>query len=80
VQVIELLPAQTPFWHESVCVQALLSLQVVPFVLFEQVPTEPVRLQAVHWFVHAVLQHTLLAQKPLAHWPLLVQGSPRDGS
>ena len=41
-------PVQTPAWQVSVCVQALLSLQVVLFGLFEHVPTEPVRLHAMH--------------------------------
>ncbi len=33
-------PVQVPDWHESVCVHALPSLQVVPFVAtgFEQAP------------------------------------------
>jgi hypothetical protein len=33
-------PVQTPFWHVSVCVQTLLSLQAVPLVFsgFEHFP------------------------------------------
>jgi hypothetical protein len=40
VHVTAFEPEQVPFWHVSVCVQALPSLQVVPFaaVGFEHVP------------------------------------------
>jgi len=42
-QDTKLPPTQDPFWHVSVCVQALPSLQVVPFVALvgeEQTPVE----------------------------------------
>ena len=73
-------PAQVPDWQVSPVVQALLSLQVVPFVFGEQVPTKPVRLQAVHWLVQALSQQTPLAQKPLAHWLFDVQPSANEAS
>ena len=66
-------PVQVPDWHVSVWVQALLSLQAVPLVLGEQVPTSPVKLHAEHWSVQAVLQHTPLTQLPEAHWLPVVQ-------
>src|SRR5215831_15091556 len=73
-------PAQVPLVQTSPAVHALPSLHVVLFGFDEQVPTEPLRLQAWHWLVHAVLQHTPLTQKPVAHWALLVQLSANDGS
>ena len=45
-------PAQAPDWHESVCVHALPSLQVVPFVAagFEHAPVPGLQLPATwHW-------------------------------
>jgi len=40
VQTTGLLPVHVPLWHESLCVQALPSLQAVPFARagFEQAP------------------------------------------
>jgi len=80
VQVTVVPPVHAPAWQVSPVVHALLSLQLVPAVLFEHVPTEPVRLHAWHWFVHAVSQQTPLAQKPLAHCEPVVHVSPIDGS
>jgi hypothetical protein len=51
----------------------------VPASTLPQVPSEPPVSAAVHaWHVpvHAVLQQTPLAQKPLPHWLLPVHGSP----
>jgi hypothetical protein len=80
VQTFGFAPVHIPDWQVSVCVQALPSLHVVPFDFGAQVPTEPVRLQAEHWSVQAVLQQTPLAQNPVAHWLLLVQPRPDDAS
>jgi hypothetical protein len=47
-----LLPAHTPAWHMSICVQALLSLHVVPLALLgnEQTPLTGLQEPAVwHW-------------------------------
>ncbi len=52
VQVTGLLPVQVPLWQESVWVQALPSLQEVPFAAagFEQAPVEVLHVPAVwHW-------------------------------
>ena len=74
-------PTQAPAWQVSVCVQALLSLQEVLFGLFEHVPTEPITLHAMHWFVlQAVSQQTPLTQNPLAHCVPVVHESPSEGS
>ena len=70
----------TPDWHVSPVVQAFASLHVVPFVFAAHVPTDPVRLQAMHWFVQAVSQQTPFAQKPLAHCVPVVHDRPSDGS
>jgi hypothetical protein len=64
----------------SVRVQAFPSLHVVPFAFGEQIPTEPVRLQAEHWLVHAVSQQTPLTQKPLVHWLFDVHPRPFEAS
>ena len=71
---------QLPDWQASPVVQALASSHVVPFVFAEQVPTEPVRLHAMHWFVQAVSQQTPLTQNPVAHCVFAVQESANDGS
>jgi len=49
VQATGLLPAQTPLWQVSVCVQALPSLQVLPlaFAGFEHVPVAGSQVPAV---------------------------------
>jgi hypothetical protein len=74
-------PPQLPAWQVSPVVQAFRSLQVVvPLGLLVQVPTVPVRLQAMHWLVQAVSQHTPLVQKPDAHWLAVEQARPNDGS
>jgi hypothetical protein len=47
-----LVPAHAPFWQVSVCVQALPSLQAVPFVAtgFEQAPVAGSHVPATwHW-------------------------------
>jgi hypothetical protein len=80
VQVTGVPPVQAPDWQVSVWVQALPSLQVVPLVFGEQVPTRPVRLQAEHWSVQAVSQQTPLTQKPVVHWLLEVHPSPDEPS
>jgi hypothetical protein len=80
VQTFGFAPVQTPDWQVSVCVQALPSLHVAPFGFGEQVPTEPVKLQAEHWSVQAVLQQTPFAQNPVAHWLFDVQPSPNEAS
>src|SRR2546425_1230076 len=52
VQVTGLLPTQLPLWQESLCVQALASLQVVPFVAVgvEQLPVAGLHVPATwHW-------------------------------
>jgi len=52
LHVIGLEPVQTPVWHVSVCVQALPSLQAVPFGAFgfEQVPVIGLQVPATwHW-------------------------------
>jgi hypothetical protein len=51
-QVTGFEPAQDPFWHESLCVQALPSLQVVPLEAagFEQEPLVGSHVPATwHW-------------------------------
>jgi len=68
--------AQVPLWQVSVCVQTLLSVQLLPFVLGEQMPTRPARLHEEHWSVQAVLQQTPLTQLPEAHWVPVVQVLP----
>jgi hypothetical protein len=49
VQTTGFEPTHTPDWHVSVCVQALPSLQVVPFVAlgFEQTPVAGLHVPAV---------------------------------
>jgi hypothetical protein len=47
-----------------------------PAVTFEQVPTVPVRLQAWHVVVQALLQQTPSTQLPLKHSTVLAQPSP----
>src|SRR5206468_9031080 len=52
VQTTGLLPVQVPDWHVSVCVQALPSLQEVPFAAagFEQMPVDVLHVPATwHW-------------------------------
>jgi hypothetical protein len=74
-----LLPWHAPAWQVSVCVQALPSSQAGP-VSPLQVPSmsAPVAMehasQGPAW--HAELQQTASAQNPLAHWALVVHGSP----
>jgi hypothetical protein len=80
VHVTAVPPVHVPDWHVSPAVHALLSVHVVPFVLGEHVPTEPVRLHAEHWPVQAALQHTPLAQKPVTHWLLVVHDWAKVGS
>jgi hypothetical protein len=47
-----------------------------PAGLFEQVPTLPVTLQALHVPKHAVLQQTPSMQLPLEHWAAAVHAAP----
>jgi hypothetical protein len=52
VQTTGLSPTQIPVWHVSLCVQRLLSLQVVPFGFsgFEQMPVAGLHVPATwHW-------------------------------
>ncbi len=58
VHVTGLLPVHVPFWHESVCVHALPSLQAVPFALLvaaEQTPVDVLQVPAI-W--HELAAHT----------------------
>jgi hypothetical protein len=84
-QVTPALPARC--WHVRLdplhlsAVHALPSSEhAVPFALGEQVPAKPVKLHAPHSPVHAVSQQTPFAQNPDAHWPVVVQDLPREGS
>ncbi len=43
-------------------------LPLLPAGIREQVPTLPVRLQALHEPLHVLLQHTPSTQLVLAHW------------
>jgi hypothetical protein len=56
------------------------SVHTVPAGFSEQVPTEPIRLQASQALVQAVSQQTLLTQDPLAHCVPDVHAIPVDGS
>jgi len=74
-QVTGLPPVQTPDWHVSVCVQALLSLHDVPLVT--GVCTQPVaglHESAVHGLLSshgmAALEHVPAAQMPSETWHL----------
>ena len=67
VHVTVVPPPHVPAWHVSPVVHALASLQAVPFVFGEQVPTRLGRLQAEHWLVQAVSQHTPFTQNPVEH-------------
>jgi hypothetical protein len=69
--------------HEPAPLQALGAMHGVvalvscwPAGALEQVPMLPVTLQAWQVPVHALLQHTPSAQKPLAHWVLAVHVVP----
>lgn len=74
-------PAQTPDWHVSTCVQALLSLHAVP-VRSEQVPftAAPAATEQASQAPapQRVLQHTPSAQNPLWQKAALAHGSPLD--
>jgi hypothetical protein len=56
------------------------SIHAVPFAFGEHVPAKPARLHWPHSPVHALSQHTPLAQNPLAHCVGVVHDEPRDGS
>jgi hypothetical protein len=50
VQITGLLPVHTPDWQASVCVQALPSLQLVPFALGVTVQLDvPLQIRVLHW-------------------------------
>jgi len=68
VQTTGLAPVQVPLWQVSDWVHRLPSLQAVPLVFGEQIPTSPIKLHAEHWSVQAVLQQTPLMQLPEVHW------------
>ena len=72
-------PVQVPFWHESLDVQALLSLHDVPFVAFgvEQTPVEVLHVPAV-WHSAGVGHTTGFdpVQVPLWHVSVCVHALP----
>ncbi len=76
VQLTGLLPVQVPLWQVSVWVQALPSLQVVPFaaVGLEQAPVEVLHVPAVwHWSEAVQLTGLLPVQVPLWQVSVCVQ-------
>jgi hypothetical protein len=77
VQVIELLPVQTPDWHVSVCVHALPSSHWVPFVLagFEHVPLVLHAPTVWHWSVAGQVTAPL-TQMPAWHVSFAVHAFP----
>jgi len=74
-------PVQVPFWHESLDVQALLSLHDVPFVAFgvEQTPVEVLHVPAV-WHSAGVGHTTGFdpVQVPLWHVSVCVHALPSE--
>src|SRR5437870_3766466 len=76
VQVTGLLPTQLPFWQVSVCVQALASLQGVPFVAagLEQLPVAGLHVPATwHWSRAVQVTGLLPTQLPLWQVSVCVQ-------
>jgi hypothetical protein len=67
VQVTGFDPTHVPLWHESVCVQALPSLHVVPFGAtgFEHVPVTGLQMPPT-WHGSLAMQRTVL---PAVHTP-----------
>ena len=79
VHTTGLLPVQVPLWQVSVCVQALPSLQVVPFatVGFEQTPVEVLQVPAVwHWSNAAHTTGVPALQAPALHVSAPLHGLP----
>ena len=78
----------TPAWQEPAPLQVaagvktaavqLAAPHTVPAGAEVQVPTVPAPAQETQAPVQALLQQTPPAQKPLAHWTLLVQAAPSD--
>jgi hypothetical protein len=67
VQVTGLLPVHVPFWHWSVVVQPLLSLQVVPFAALGLVQAPVLGLQVpATWQASSAVQVTGV---PVLHVP-----------
>src|SRR5204863_378961 len=62
-------PTHAPFWHESTVVQALPSLQVVPFAFagFEQTPVAVLQVPAL-WHWSGVVHTTGLAPAHSPSW------------
>ena len=72
-------PVQTPVWQVSLCVQALPSLQVLPFALsgFEQVPCAGSQVPATwHWSLAAQTTGFAPVQTPASQVSLCVQALP----
>jgi hypothetical protein len=79
VQVTGFEPVQAPFSHASVWVQALPSLQVVPFaaVGFEQAPVDGLQVPATwHWSLAAHVTGFAPAQTPAWHVSVCVHALP----
>src|SRR3989454_515672 len=79
VQVTGLLPTQLPLWQVSVCVQALASLQGVPFVAVgvEQLPVAGLHVPATwHWSRAVQVTGLLPTQLPLWQVSVCVQALP----
>src|SRR5438477_328155 len=79
VQVPGLLPTQLPLWQLSVCVQALASLQGVPFVAvgLEQLPVAGLHVPAAwHWSRAVQVTGLLPTQLPLWQVSVCVQALP----
>jgi len=74
-------PVQRPSVPQLACVVVTHTLRgsEVPLVTAAQVPSVPpvsAAVQAWHEPVHALLQQTPSAQKPVAHWSAVVHGLP----
>jgi hypothetical protein len=72
-------PAQVPFWHESVWVHALPSLQVVPLVAvgFEHAPVLGLQVPATwHWSLAVHVTGLAPVQVPLWHVSVSVHALP----
>ena len=79
VHVTGLEPVQTPVWHVSVCVQALPSLQAVPFgaLGFEHVPVAGLHVPATwHWSRAVHVTGLEPVQTPVWHVSVCVQALP----
>jgi hypothetical protein len=79
VQLTGLAPVQAPAWQVSVCVQALPSLQAVPFALagFEQMPLAGSQAPAVwHWSGVAQVTGFVPVQAPAWQVSVWVQALP----